>query len=551
MPEFAPAVPRFFPEASFTQQDILRLFDRLLPDYYLQPLKSPGPGYEYLQAVAKMTARLSEAAAHMATGSFVGSATGGRRAYATVEISRNNSVFGAVTLLKGTLVSTDDGYLYQTLADISFGASEIGAKLVEVEATARGWDWNKPGPITAANGELVEGSITRLASAVVPSAGLFDPTLQVRQVSPTINAPHTLSASFAQPAVGAVVQLDLNTTQDTPRVGATLYIGTAIDAQDEYVVESVLSVSPYESRVRLISAGLNAVGTVVPAGTSVYMTSDAYGGESMMLDGLGIDKGVYRNNVLAQVSFALTSPASSTVTFMPGTRVKTADNYLYQLIDSVNFATGTVGPQTARAIPVVLPDEYASHGAITAVDLIKWGSPAYGDTITVTQLRAYSQEGDEAYRARVALLPYVVTPNAVQHLLDQVVGAQIKQAGQTYSWREVWDIRFQSTYSENSWLSADPHYGPNDFPLNQTFTEAEIAVPVDPYSSNIFVYVESPEDHAAAFDPLSNRYMGTAGMIVFALPKGTGDEYATLYAGLAELLDNATAVGIPLGYVFS
>jgi hypothetical protein len=529
MPEFAPAVPRFFPEASFTQQDILRLFDRLLPDYYIEPLKSPGPGYEYLQAVAKMVARLSEAAAHMATGSYVGSATGGKRAYATVEISRDNSVFGEVTLLRGTLVGTDDGYLYQTLTDITFGATEIGAKLVEVEATARGWDWNKPGPITSAGGESVVGSITRLVSAVVPTTGVFDPTFQVRQVSPTSVTPHTLSAAIVQPAVGSVLRLDLNTVQDKPRAGATLYIGTSIEARDEYLVEAVISTSPFQSRVKLISAGLNATGTTIPVGTNVYVTSDAYGGESMMLDGLGFDKGVFRNNTFARVEIER-ALVDVEITLMPGTRVGTFTGYQYQLLDSVNFPANSTAPQYARAIPVVLPDEYAAQGEIDSLTLPKWGSQSVPlPDITVTQVQAYTQEEDEAYRARIALLPYVVTPNSVQHLLEQLVGTWIKRAGQTYSWREIWDIRFQTAY---------------DMPINQTFTQAEVGVPVPAYSANIFVYDFEPDD------AISNRYLAPErGMIVFGLPEIAGLEAA--YAGLAAALDGATPAGISLGYILT
>lgn len=531
MADFVPAVPRFFPETYSSQEDFLRLFDRLLPSYYLEPLKQPGPGYEYLQAVAKTMSRLSEAAAHMATGSYIGSATGGRRAYATVEISRDNSVFGEVSLLPGTLVGTADGYLYQTLNTVSFGATQTGGQLVEVEATARGWDWNKPGPIVSAAGESLPGNISRLVAAVVPYTGVFDPTFTVRQVSPTSVAPHVVDTDFTQPAVGSLVRMELSTVQDMPRAGATLYIGTSEEARDVYLVEEVLSRIPFRARVRLISAGLNPPGTLIPAfSTNVYMTADAYGGESNMLDGLGIDRGVFRNNVFAVVAFSLTVADSKLLTFMPGTRVKTADGYRYQIVDPVNIPAGTTGPQYARAIPVLLPDEYAQHGAISAVDLIKYGSPEYsapGGSIQVAQAQAYAQESDEAYRARIALLPYVVTPNSVQHLLDQLIGDAVDGAGQTYSWREIWDIRYQTAY---------------DTPANQTFSQAETGVEVEDYNANIFVYDYEPAD------PLSNRYLSPErGMIVFALPEVAGLESA--YAGLASALDGATAVGISLGYI--
>lgn len=528
MADFAPAVPRFFPEGFFTQEDFLRLFDRLLPDYYISPLKNPGPGYEYLQAVAKTMSRLSEAASHMASGSFIGSATGGRRAYATVELTRESSVFGAVDLRPGTLVGTADGYLYQTLTPTGFGVGDTTPRIVEVEAIARGWDWNKPGPALSAGGELLSGSINRLVAAVVlPTTPGFDPTIKIRQVSPTDTAPYALDTTLDQPAVGGVVRMDLAAADILPRVGAIVYIGTEVAARDEYRVDEVLSRNPYRARVTLISAGLNAPGTSIPVSTPVYLTSDAYGGESMALDGLGIDRGVFRNNVFAWVRFDLTAPHVSTLTFMPGTQLKTADDYLYQLLDSVNFPANTTGPQYARAIPVVLPDDYASHGPITDINFIKWGSNSVEGITTVAQIQPYTQESDDSYRARVALLPYVVTPNAVQHLLDQLVGGLIEQAGQIYSWREIWDIRFQTAY---------------DLPANLTFNQIEQGIPVPDYNANIFAYDYEPED------ALSNRYLfPSRGMIVFALPEVAGLE--TAYAGLASALDAATPAGISLAYI--
>ncbi len=450
MSTFLPAVPLFPNLPSYTQDDFLALFDRLLPQYYLEPMKQQiGPGYEYLQAVAKVMARVSESVAHMSDAVFIGTATGGARARTTVEISRNSSVFGAVTLLSGTLVGTFEGFLYQTLDSVSFGPSETGSKSVEVEAIARGWDWNKPGQTVALNGEVLPGSIIKLVSAVVPEGGTFDPTLTVKQ------------------------------------------------------------------------------------------TTDATGGISASLDGLGIDRGVYRQGTNAVVRFHLPAPAVSRVILLPGTWVETATGYLYQTIEAVTFEAGQ-DEGTARAIPVVLPDEYAAAGAITTLSLPRWGTAAQPAGTIVEQLTPYTRESDESYRTRVSLLPLVVTPNNIDILLNQAIGAVAAGAGRTYSWREIWDIRFQSAYSATSW----PSNTAEDFPINQTLDQAEINVPVDPYNSNIFVYDYEPDD------PLSNRYLGSqAGLIVFDLPQIAGQELA--YAGLAELLDNATAAGIPLGYILT
>ena len=188
------------------------------------------------------------------------------------------------------------------------------------------------------------------------------------------------------------------------------------------------------------------------------------------------------------------------------------------------------------------PDQ-APADVITTLDLPRWGSSSQPN-LAVAEVIHYSIESDADYKVRVALLPTVVTPDAVDLLLTQTLGWIFQPLGLSYGWREVWDIRFQSAYSENSWLPDDPHYNPDvDFPLNTTLDQAEIAVPVDEYNSNIFVYDYEPED------PLANRYLGSKGMIVFALP--FDEKYALLYAGLAELLDNATAAGIPLGFVTS
>ena len=457
MSTFLPAVPYFPNLPSYTQAEFLALFDRLLPQYYLEPMKEIGPGYEYLQAVAKVMERVSQSVAHMGDAAFIATATGGARATATIEISRTSSVFGAVTLLPGTLVGTEEGFLYQTLTTVTFGPTDTTPKEVEVEAAAKGWDWNKPGEKVSASNEVLAGSIIKLVSAVVPEDGSFDPTLKIRQLT------------------------------------------------------------------------------------------DATGGISPSLDGLGVDRGIYRQGSNAVVEFDISAARTTPVVWLPGTRVAASDGYLYQLIETLTIpanVSGEASKTRARAIPVVRPDAYAEYGAISSpVVLNRWGSPAYTEgTVVANQVLPYTRESDESYRARVALLPLVVTPNNIELLLNQTIGSVTRANGRTYSWREVWDIRFQSTYSQHS-LPADEDLDV-DFPVNTTLTQAEVNVPVAPYNSNIFVYDYEPED------PLSNRYLGPQlGMIVFDLPEIAGQELA--YAGLAELLDGATAAGISLGYILT
>lgn len=464
MAEFLPAVPVFPASGYYTQEDFLRLFDRLLPDYYLAPMKPEGnnypnkgqmgAGYEYLQAVAAVMSRVSQSVAHMNDAGFVGTAVSGSRATSSVKFYRPNAIFGEVTFLIGTIVGTFDGYLYRTTADVTLGATDLESEAVEVEAIAKGYDWNKPGPIEIVRDsgtEVIEGTIDRLVTAVLPlDAVNMDPTVKVKQLTP------------------------------------------------------------------------------------------ASGGASNTLDGVGQDRGIFRQFNYASVAFKRTGTTAAQAILLPGTRVATAADYLYQLLDTVRIPAGdsTTEEFTARALPVVKPDAVPAD-PITDLVLPRWGS-VLQPGLSVVEKEHYRTEPDEDYRVRVALLPTVVTPNAVELLLKQTVGWIFQPMGLAYGWREVWDIRFQSAYSETSW----PSTGANDFPINQTFDQAEISAPVDAYSSNIFVYDYAPED-----EPLTNRYMGSNGMIVFALPKD--EQYLTLYAGLAELLDGATAAGIPLGYVFS
>lgn len=182
MTTFPTSISPLPPLPELSQQDVLDLFDRLLPDHYLAPLKSPGPGYEYLQAVAEMVARVSSAVQHIGTGSYIRSATGGSYATATIEFYRPTFNAGALTINTGTVVGTAQGYRYRTTAPVVFGATDYGPHAVTVEAEVRGWEWNQPGPVTTAAGDVLPGAIDRiLVPLTIPD--FADPSLLVRQVT--------------------------------------------------------------------------------------------------------------------------------------------------------------------------------------------------------------------------------------------------------------------------------------------------------------------------------------------------------------------------------
>ena len=179
-----PPLPELEPQ---TQDALLALLGRILPAYYLEPLKEPGPGYELLQAYAAIGARISRAVMHVANGNFIATAGDGSYSEGTIEFYRDTSIWGAVTLLAGTIVGTASGYTYQTLEPVAFAGTELGPVSVRVRATVRGWLYDQPGPTALENGETIPGAIDRLVAPKLSSSlPNFDPTLKVRQTSPVI-----------------------------------------------------------------------------------------------------------------------------------------------------------------------------------------------------------------------------------------------------------------------------------------------------------------------------------------------------------------------------
>lgn len=180
---YLPASSPLPPLPSYTQADILALFERLLPASYLAPIKSPGPGYEYLQAVGQMAARASEAIGHVGTGQYIRSATGGTFSVGTVELYRTSTLGSAITVEAGTIVGTADGYLYATQDAVIFGAGDVGPHPVSVKAMVRGWLYDQPAPFTSAGGELIPGPVAVMVLPKVAAPVYFDPYLAVRQVT--------------------------------------------------------------------------------------------------------------------------------------------------------------------------------------------------------------------------------------------------------------------------------------------------------------------------------------------------------------------------------
>lgn len=138
------------PLTSYVQQDFLDLFDRLFPEFWLQPLKDPGPGYELFQAYAKAAQRASEAVCTFGADAFIGSAQGGAKATGLVWFFRSlpHPEGISVTIKAGTVVTCSrGGQDFKTLDDVTFGPTDLGPLEVAVEAVAEGYEWNVPGKV--------------------------------------------------------------------------------------------------------------------------------------------------------------------------------------------------------------------------------------------------------------------------------------------------------------------------------------------------------------------------------------------------------------------
>jgi len=171
--------------AAYDQAYFLDLFGHLYPDWYIEPLKSPGPGYELIQAYSKVGERLGLAANRVDDCAYILSAPLGTKARVELTLSRPNAAAGQVIVLKGSVFATSVGdYRFATIADVVFGAGDLGPYTVTAEAEAVGYEYNVRGERTTATNIILPGEIdapySLLEDPPYPPIGL--PNIAVRQI---------------------------------------------------------------------------------------------------------------------------------------------------------------------------------------------------------------------------------------------------------------------------------------------------------------------------------------------------------------------------------
>lgn len=170
-------VPRFK-----VKQDFLDLFDRILPFEYIEPLKSPGPGYEIYEGIATMFERVSYAVGRAECQLYISLAHGAYKSRGEVEFYRQNSINGAFTIRTGSVVRTTNGQReYVLLNDVVFGATDL-MKIAEVEAKQADFQFDVLGIVTDINGNFLEGEIDDFNLPILDPP-FAEPTIQVRQTT--------------------------------------------------------------------------------------------------------------------------------------------------------------------------------------------------------------------------------------------------------------------------------------------------------------------------------------------------------------------------------
>jgi hypothetical protein len=166
-------------------QHFLDLYDRIFPATYLDPLKSPGPGYEVLQAYAAVFQRVSLAVARLDCGAHILQSFGATLPTVVLTFTRADALAGTMTLKAGTVCTTSKGGRdFITTQDVVFGIGDLGPHDVPAVGALPAFEFNVPGRVIAADGEVLPGDIdtikTPLMDPPFPPVGL--PNFSVQQI---------------------------------------------------------------------------------------------------------------------------------------------------------------------------------------------------------------------------------------------------------------------------------------------------------------------------------------------------------------------------------
>lgn len=272
------------------------------------------------------------------------------------------------------------------------------------------------------------------------------------------------------------------------------------------------------------------------------------------------------------IQFYRTTAIWGEFTLLPGTVVSTSDGYQFTTLAPVTFWPSALGPYTVTVRATVRswlynkPGRYVRpqdgtvlEGAINRlVQPVLSAGGNFDPTVQVRQItdtvggaspmldglgydrgiiRADGESADD-YRLRCALLPETVTPNAINSVVDQVVGPTMRDRGLQWWVYEGWDMRVQMCW---------------DAPINEQFDTAELHDVVPTYNANIFVWSWEPTT-TPAYQPgswtntlLTQQAYGAS--ILIGLPYEP--DLFGLYASLAQNIAQTKPAGVPVYYLIA
>lgn len=166
-------------------QHFLDLYNRIFPATYLDPLKSPGPGWDVFQAYARLFQRISLAVARLDCGAHILQSFGAALPTVTLTFTRSDDLAGVMILKAGTVCTTSNGGRdFITTQDITFGIGDLGPHDVPAVGALPAFEFNVPGQVIALSGEVLLGDIdtvkTPLMDPPFPPVGL--PNFSVQQI---------------------------------------------------------------------------------------------------------------------------------------------------------------------------------------------------------------------------------------------------------------------------------------------------------------------------------------------------------------------------------
>lgn len=197
---------------TLTQDDLLAVIDRAIPDSYLEPLKDPGPGYELYQAAAKVGERCSTAIDSFSADVYIATSQHGVTALITVTFYRTTATAGAGVMMAGTVVrASRGGQRFRTTADAPFGALDLETTAT-AEAIGFGYEWNVAGPFVDRFGNERPGEIDKI-DLPLQSPPFWDSTIKVRNDA----GPDRPGRPATLDALGAERDLPRQVNEDDPR----------------------------------------------------------------------------------------------------------------------------------------------------------------------------------------------------------------------------------------------------------------------------------------------------------------------------------------------